>query len=132
MTTNYEQLPTILAYTQEELGVIAGGGVMGFGGVIIHEPVQHEFSRISRDIEDDISPKAAAFNYSEVSTITSSGLLVWTNCFLERAPKGRQDIRTTGKLRLELFDSEDTRSFLDSYLENGIFDRLGIKLVDYL
>lgn len=128
MAGNYETIPTLLVYGEQELGVVAGGGVMGYGGVFIHEPMETDFSRISRDVTDDISPKGAGFNYDEVSTITVSGILVWTNSFLERAPEGRQDVKEKGIVRVELFDKDTTRRRLDDY--EGLFDRLGVKIID--
>ena len=126
MTKNFEEMPTLLGFSEEEVGVIAGGGISGYGGVMLHEPTDVAFSRIYTSLEGEVGePVGVGFPYNSVSTITVSGLLKWTNAFLERAPEGRQDVRETGPVRIELFDQEETRQYIEDNIR--IFRLLGIK-----
>jgi hypothetical protein len=128
MARNYDQTPTFLGYSEGAIGVIAGGGFSGYGGIMLHEPTDQEFHRISQVTEDETSePKGIGFGYSEVATITVSGLLKWTNYNLNRAPKGRQDVRETGPVRIEVFDEEGLRQYVEE--KSKLFERLGIKFI---
>lgn len=131
MSRDYESTPTILGYSEGDVGVIAGGGVFGYGGVMLHEPTDRDFSRIISDLSFVSLPEDSTFgfglNYDNVATITVSGLLKWTNSFLDRAPEGRQDIRETGKVRIEIFDDEEARQIIEN--RAGHLERLGINIV---
>jgi hypothetical protein len=128
MTSNYNQMSTFLGYSEDEVGVIAGGGVFGFGGVVIHEPTEAPVHRIVTDPEDaSPSPKGIGFNYASVATITVSGILRWTNATLSRAPQGRQDVRETGQVRIEIFDNEGERDYVEA--SSKILERLGIHFI---
>lgn len=131
MSKNYNSIPTILGYSEGEVGVIAGGGVFGYGGVMLHEPTDQVFHTIVSDLSSETSPDnpfGFGFNYDNVATITVSGLLKWTNCFLDRSPEGRQDVRETGKVRIEIFDEEEARQIIENRAKH--LERLGIKIVN--
>lgn len=128
MADRHEVTPTILGYSEGELGVIAGGGINGYGGVMLHEPTDLDFRRISHDLDEATKePKGVGFDYSDVATITLSGILRWTNFNLERAPTGRQDLREAGRLRIELFDSAELRDYLES--RSRMLGHLGINFI---
>lgn len=130
MVKDFEQIPTFLGYSEAEaqVGVVAGGGIMGYGGVILHEPTDAELRGITSDLEDKSErTKGVGLNYNDVATITVSGLLKWTNFNLNRAPSGRQDLKETGPLRIEVFDTEDLREYIDN--NSKIFERLGIQFI---
>lgn len=128
MSKDYEAIPTFLGYSEEEVGVIAGGGIFGYGGVMLHEPTEHDFSLIVSDINDvSENPMGAGFGYSNVATITISGLLKWTNFNLARAPEGRQDVRETGLIRIEIFDEKEMREYVER--ESRLFEKLGIVFI---
>lgn len=129
MTRGYEEIPTFLGYSEEPVGTIARGDIFGYGGVILHQPTESDFSKIYTDITiETTEPKGVRFNYSSVATITVSGLLKWTNFNLDRAPKGRQDITETGPVRIELFDEEETRKYVEEQAK--LFELLGIKFIN--
>ena len=121
-------MPTFLGYSERDVGVIAGGGISGYGGIVLHEPTESEFHRVVMDPKDETAgPKGIGFNYDHVATITVSGLLKWTNATLSRAPRGRQDIRETGPLRIEVFDNEDQRRYLEE--NSRLLEKLGIQFI---
>lgn len=119
-------MPTFLGYSEEAVSVNIGG-FTGYGGVMLHEPTEDEFHLVSNDVDEDRVPKGIGFNYFNVATVTISGLLKWTNRDLSRAPKGRQDVRDTGPVRIEVFDEEELREYVERNIR--LFDRLGIKFV---
>lgn len=126
--TTFEDMPTFLGYSEGDVGVIAGGGLFGYGGVMLHEPTQADFHKIAMDIDiESDEPKGVGFNYNSVSTITVSGLLRWTNSNLERAPQGRQDLREVGPVRIEIFDQEESREYIK--LKAALFEKLGIHFI---
>ena len=127
MTRNYDNTPTLLGYSEEAVGVIAGGGIGGFMGIVIHEPTEVEFNRISNDLDDNVEPKGIFFGYSDVATITISGLKKWTNFNLSGAPNGRQDIAETGPIRIEVFDEADMHQYIEE--KSKVLDKLGIKFI---
>lgn len=128
MIKNYEETPTFLVYSEKPVGLIAGGGMFGFGGIMLHEPTDKDFSKICTDAElETAEPKGIGFNYSDVATVTVSGLLKWTNSFLDRAPEGRQDVRETGPVRIELFDEEESRQYVEK--QSKLLEILGIKFI---
>lgn len=130
MKRKYEDTPTILGYSEGPVGVLAGGGVFGFGGVVIHEPTStnERVGKICTDpeLETDL-PRGIFLKYPEVATVTVSGLLRWTNSYLDRAPKGRQDVRETGPVRIEIFDEEGARQYIHS--QSTMLGELGIKFI---
>lgn len=128
MEKNYEQTPTFVGYSEEPIGVIAGGGMFGYGGVMLHEPTDHQFERISTTLDEEtVEPKGVGFRYSDVATITVNGLLKWTNFNLQRAPQGRQDLRETGPVRIEIFDEEEARRYVEEKAD--LFERLGVEFI---
>ncbi|MCA9347763.1 hypothetical protein KC930_04285 [Candidatus Saccharibacteria bacterium] len=127
MAINYETTPVLRAQSNGILGVIAGGGMSGYCGVVIHEPTSAEFYQIKNlpEVNAD-GPLGVRLNYDIVATVTVSGQLRWTNCVLERAPEGRQDVRDTGRIALELFDVDECREFLERC--SRTLDLLGISI----
>ena len=117
-----------MGYSEEPVGLIAGGGMFGYGGIMLHEPTDNDFSRICTDAGlETTEPKGVGFDYSDMATVTVSGLLRWTNSCLDRAPKGRQDVRETGPVRIELFDEEKSRQYIEKQAK--LFEILGIKFI---
>lgn len=128
MGNRFDQIPTFLGYSEGEIGVVAGGGFGGYAAVVLHEPTEKEFHRVVNDLEyESPDPKGIGLNYDSVATITISGLLKWTNWNLCRAPQGRQDVRETGLVRIEIFDTDDLRDLVEERSE--LFKVLGIKFV---
>lgn len=130
MSRNYEEIPTFLGYSEDNVGVIAGGGIFGYGGIVLHEPTETEFSRVITSLEHETvsgDPIGAVFSYNSIATITVSGLLRWTNFNLKRAPSGRQDLRETGQVRIEIFDEDESRQYVEQ--QYGLFERLGVQFI---
>ena len=127
MSDTYDEKPTLLAYSEEPLSVGAGGGMFGYGGVAVHQPVEGDLERLSMYPEKEPGTLGVCFSYSDTARITVDGLRKWINFNLADVPKGRQDIRETGKLRVELFDTEQLNAFIKDNRE--FFNRLGLKFI---
>ncbi len=128
MGSNYDQIPTFLGFSEGEIGVVAGGSLSGYAGVVLHEPTEELFRSFVSDVEDEgLYPKGAGLNYNSLATITISGLLKWTNSNLSRSPKGRQDVREAGPVRIELFDTDESRKYVEH--NSRLFEYLGIQFI---
>lgn len=128
MSKNFDQIPTIMGYSEEPVGVIAGCGSGGFGGVVLHEPTDGEIYQFSGDLNPkSLLPIGYNFHYEDVATVTVSGLLEWTNFNLRRAPEGRQDVMEAGPVRIEVFDSEQLRRTIEAHAK--LFEKLGMKFI---
>lgn len=128
MSRDYEQIPTFLGYSKEPVGVMAGGGVLGFGGIMLHEPTTTSPEVVTADPENQSSiPKGIGFAYNSVATITISGMRKWTNHILRGAPEGLQKVNSIGPIRIEIFDQEDLRQYIEQ--QSKLLERLGIKFI---
>jgi hypothetical protein len=127
MAKSYEEIPTLLGFSEEEVGVIAGGVYRYRDSVMLHEPTDvDEFTIIHTSLVGEVGePVGVGFPNNSVSTITVSGLLKWTHALWERGPQGRQDVKEIGPVRIELFDEEETRQYIEDNIR--IFRLLGIK-----
>lgn len=95
---------------------------------MLHEPTDRDFHSISPELNiASGEPIGIGFGYNNIATVTIAGLLKWTNYNLSRAPQGRQDLKETGLVRLEIFDTEEMREYLET--ESDIFEYLSIKFI---
>ena len=126
MSDKYDEKPTILAYSEDPLSVVAGG-ISGYGSVALHKPVEGKPGGLSTYPEREPGTLGVGFSYDDTARVTVAGLRKWINFNLSDAPKGRQDVRETGKLRVELFDTEQLNDFIKQHRE--FFERLGLKFI---
>jgi hypothetical protein len=128
---NYDLAPTFLGYSDGDVGVIAGCGISGFGGVVLCEANGLGASRIVFDPSINTNRRSThgvLFEYDSVAAITISGVRKWTNCILSSAPAGRQDLAEAGPVRIEVFDTEKARLFVESH--SGMLEKLGLIIID--
>lgn len=95
--TEPEIKQTFTIASQLRLVVEAGGGALGFGGVVVYQEKPN-----NRKLDDPV--EGIRFVYEEVARIKVHGRTVWINKELPDAPKGRQDVLERGLIELELFE----------------------------
>jgi len=128
MSKEFDEKPTFLAYSKKRLSVVTGGGLRGYESVVVHKPVKGDPGDISMYPEQDTNTTFGVFfAYGNTARIHIDGCRKWINYNLSDAPQGRQDIKDTGKLRIELFDSEELKAFIEE--NRQVFQRLGLKFI---
>jgi len=120
--------PTFIITSNKALTVEAGGGIFGFGGVVIYEPHSSGASGFSLYPREDGCDRGTGFDYSDVARISLDEQNLWINNQLPEAPAGRQDVRETGTIKLELFDSPKLRQQFKRHKE--AYAKLGLNSSD--
>ena len=74
MKNDFDHKPTFIAYSEEPLTVVAGGGISGFGGVAVYKPQKDRPEQLSLYPDLEKGTLGISFPYNNTARIHVNGL----------------------------------------------------------